>query len=344
MGCSSFSDEKENEKPKILEERKEEVIKKDSEIKLKEKKEEKKEIKEVDKEKICEVDRKEKKEEEKKEIKKDEKKEDSKKENEKNEIKEEEKEKENEEEKKKLFLDSSKWREYIKDNNNFNHKISFDFKDISFKLTKASENPAKLNPFYTISSIFEFTKIFKKISSALSMGFSDITEKSELMRKRIEEYPEIESIQDLCYKEIELGIHKLNGNNNDSLGHKEDKYSEYISACRTFLRLLWFLEYLIDIFENVIKDDGNGEMKKILGDSYQKVLAPHHTFLVRNAVGIALAFSSAGSVAHVVEIIFGYREFKEETIKTINDINDLMKKIWKGGNDFYEKNDLLGLE
>ena len=278
-------------------------------------------------------------EEEKKEIK------ENKKEDEKENKKEDEKENKKEDEKEKaLYYESSKWREYIRDNNNFDQKIPFDFKDISFKLNKASETPEKLNPFFTISSIFEFTKIFKKISSALSMGFSDITEKSELMRKRIEEYPEVESIQELCNKEIELGIHKLNGNNNSSLGHKEDKYSDYISACRTFLRLLWFLEYLITIFDNVMKDDGNGEMKKILGDSYQKVLSPHHTFLVRNAVGIALAFSSAGSVAHVVELIFGYKDFNEETKKEIKKINDLMKKIWEGGNEFYEKNDLLGLE
>jgi len=240
--------------------------------------------------------------------------------------------------------DPSKWREYLKDNNNFNQEIPFNFEKISYKLKKASETPENLNPFYTISSIFDFTKFFKKISSALSLGFSDITEKSELMRKRFEDHPDAESIQDLLDKEMKLDIHKLNGDNNSSLGHKKDQYSKYISGCRTFLRLLWFLEYLIDVFDNVMKDDGNGEIKKILGKSYDKVLAPHHGFLVRKAVGMALSFSSAGNVSHVVEIIFGYKEFNEETIKAIKDTNDLMKIIWKGGNDFYEKNDLLGLK
>ena len=94
------------------------------------------------------------------------------------------------------------------------------------------------------------------------MGFSDITEKCELMRKRFNEYPDAVSIQDLCNKEIQLDIYKLNGDNNKSLGHHNDEYSNYVSACRTFLRLLWFLEYLIDIFDNVMKDDGNGQIKK----------------------------------------------------------------------------------
>ena len=162
------------------------------------------------------------------------------------------------------------------------------------------------------------------------MGFSDITEKCQLMRQRFEEFPDVESIQDLCNKEIELGIHKLNGDNNNSLGHKNDEYSKYKSCCRTFLRLLWFLEYLIDVFENVMKDDGNGEIKTILGESYDKVLAPHHGFFVRKAVGVALAFSSAGNVAHVVEIIFGYKEFNDKTINAKKETNELMKKIWNG--------------
>jgi len=176
------------------------------------------------------------------------------------------------------------------------------------------------------------------------MGFSDITEKCQLMRKRLDEYPDVESIQELLITEIQLEIHELNGDNNKKKGHKKDEYSKYISACRTFLRLLWFLEYLIDVFENVMKDDGNGEIKKILGDSYNKVLAPHHGFLVRKAVGAALSFSNAGKVAHVVEIIFGYKEFNEKTIRTINNTNELMKKIWNGGNQFYVKHGLLGLK
>ena len=61
--------------------------------------------------------------------------------------------------------DPSKWREYLKDNNHFSQSIPFDFKVVSFKLQKASESPEKLNPFYTISAINDFTKFFKEISS-----------------------------------------------------------------------------------------------------------------------------------------------------------------------------------
>ena len=199
--------------------------------------------------------------------------------------------------------DSSRWREYINDDNNFSQEVPFDFKSISFKLQKASIAPDKLNPFYTISSIFDFTKFFSKISSALSMGFSDITTKSQIMRERFKEYPDATDIQNLLNKEMELGIHQLNGDNNKSFGHKKDEYAKYISASRTFLRLLWFLEYLTDVFENVLKDDGNGEIKKILGDSYDRVLAPHHSFIVKRAVGLALSLSR---ISRMYQVSFNF--------------------------------------
>ena len=236
------------------------------------------------------------------------------------------------------------WRDLMKDDNNFSQKVPFNFQEISHKLKIASTSPDKLNPYYTISAIYDFTKFFKEISSALSMGFSDITEKCGIMREKFEEYPEATDIQNLLQTEMDLNIHQLNGDNNKKFGHGNDKYKNYKSACRTFLRLLWFFEYLTDVFENVIKDDGSGPIKKILGDSYDKVLASHHSFLVRKAVGIALTFSSAGNVAKNVDIIFGYKEYNDEARQAISSTVNLMKIIWKGGHDFYKKNDLLNLE
>ena len=236
------------------------------------------------------------------------------------------------------------WRDLMKDDSNFSQKVPFNFQEITEKLKIASASPDKLNPYYTISAIYDFTKFFKEISSALTMGFSDITEKCGIMREKFNEYPEATDIQNLLQTEMDLNIHQLNGDNNKKFGHGNDKYKDYKSACRTFLRLLWFFEYLTDVFENVIKDDGSGPIKKILGDSYDKVLAPHHSFLVRKGVGIALTFSSAGNVAKNVDIIFGYKEYNDEARQAISSTVNLMKIIWKGGHDFYEKNDLLNLE
>ena len=236
------------------------------------------------------------------------------------------------------------WHDLMKDDNNFSQAVPFDFKKITSNLKNASKSPEKLHPYYTIVSIYDFTKFFKEISSALSMGFSDITEKCGIMREKFKQYPEATDIQNLLQIEMDKNIHQLNKSNNSKLGHGSDEYKDYISACRTFLRLLWFLEYLIDVFETMLKDDGTGAIKKILGDSYNKVLAPHHTFLVRKAVGFALMFASGGDVTRNVDIIFGYKEYNDEAKKAIQETIDLMKIIWKGGHDFYEKNNLLDLK
>ena len=249
-----------------------------------------------------------------------------------------------EEIKEEIKEDQPNWRELLKDNNNFSQDVPFDFKSIYNKLQKAAETPERLNPFYTLTAINDFTKIFKEISSALSMGFSDITDKCGKMRRKFEEYPNAKDIQDLLRTEMSLNIHRLNKDNNKKLGHGDDEYKDYVSACRTFLRLLWFLEYLTDIFENVLKDDGTGAIKTILGNSYDKVLAPHHTFVVKNAVKFALMFSSAGNVAKNVKIIFGFNEYNDEAKQVIQNTVNFMKTIWNGGNDFYVKNSLLDLE
>jgi hypothetical protein len=94
----------------------------------------------------------------------------------------------------------------------------------------------------------------------------------------------------------------------------------------------------------MLKDDGSGAMKTILGNSYDKVLAPHHPFLVKKAVGLALLFSSAGNVTKNVDIIFGYKNYNNEARKAIQSSIDLMKIVWKGGHDFYEKHKLLDLK
>ncbi len=240
--------------------------------------------------------------------------------------------------------DPTRWRDYIKDNNNFSQDVPFNFESIFSKLKIAAENPDKLNPFYTLSAIYDFTKFFYQISTALSMGFSDITTKAEQMRVKFQEYPEAADIQDLLYKEIQLGVYKLNGDNNSSLGHGNDQYAKYISACRTFLRLLWFLEYLVDIFESCLKDDGTTSVKKIIGESYNKILAPRHNFFVRKAVGIALTFSRTGNVEQIVNLVFGYPKYTDEARKTIQDTINLMKKIWNGGNSYYEKYKMLDLK
>jgi hypothetical protein len=234
------------------------------------------------------------------------------------------------------------WRALLQDDKNFDQKVPYDIKSVEEKLTIASKDLDHLNPYYTLSPIYDLTKIFYNISSALSMGFSDITTKVGQMREKFKEYPNVTNIQQLLGKEIELDIHRLNGQDNAKMGHKDDKYKNYHSACRIFLRLLWFMEYLITVFKKILNSNENS-VKKILGGSYDEILAPRHTWLVRKAVGAAMLFSVSGSRDDIVKICFNVDGNSKEGKEYILKITNLLEKIWNGGIEFYKQCDMLDI-
>ena len=232
-------------------------------------------------------------------------------------------------------MESSKkpWRPLLEDDKNFDQAVPYDIKKIEEKLTIAAQDLEHLDPYYTLSPIYDFTKFFDKISSALSMGFSDITKKVNQMRGKFRLYKDAENIQQLLGKEIALDIHRLNGQDNAKMGHKDDEYKNYHSACRIFLRLLWFMEYLITVFKKILNSKENS-VKKILGSSYDEILSPRHTWLVRKAVGAAMFFSVSGTKDDIVKICFNVDANSKEGKDYILKITGLLEKIWKAGVDF----------
>jgi hypothetical protein len=234
------------------------------------------------------------------------------------------------------------WKALLEDDKNFDQKVPYNIKNVEEKLIIASQDLEHLNPYYTLSPIYDLTKIFYNISSALSMGFSDITTKVGQMREKFKEYPNVTNIQQLLGKEIELDIHRLNGQDNAKMGHKDDKYKNYHSACRIFLRLLWFMEYLITVFKKIL-DSKENSVKKILGGSYDEILAPRHTWLVRKAVGAAMLFSVSGTRDDIVKICFNVDANSKEGKDYILKITMLLEKIWNGGIEFYKQCNMLDI-
>jgi hypothetical protein len=227
---------------------------------------------------------------------------------------------------------------------NFSQNIPYDISKIESALTLASKDLSNLDPYFTLLAEYEFTKFFSQISSALAMGFNDITSKVEKMREKFKEFPECKTIQQLILKEMELNIHKLNGENNSKFGHKKkDKYEKYCSASRTFLRLLWFMEFLIEIFKTILADRKKDNIKKIIGNSYDKILAPRHSWLVRRAVGAAMMFGMSGSKDDAVRIIFCCETYDSKAKEKIQKITNLLENVWSAANEFYKENDLLKL-
>jgi len=93
-----------------------------------------------------------------------------------------------------------------------------------------------------------------------------------------------------------------------------------------------------------LKDNGKGPIKKIFENSYNKVLAPRHPFLVRKDVWRALSFSSAGNIEYCVNLIFWYPKYDNEARKAIRETIKFMKKIWNGVYEYYKKYKMLDLE
>jgi hypothetical protein len=199
-----------------------------------------------------------------------------------------------EQEKSQTDKQSFSWRDNLLDDKNFDQKILYDIDKVIKHFQNLTLDLDHINPFDLFSAIYEFTKAFSKFSSALSMGFSDITEKVQTWRDlfKLHSEEEIKDIQSLMEKEIKNGLQSLNGDNNSSLGHKKGtQYYTYVSGCRTMVRLSWFLNFLYKTFKNMLNT--TDPFSSCIKNAYNEVLAPHHPWLVRNSVSLIL--NMAGS-------------------------------------------------
>jgi hypothetical protein len=189
------------------------------------------------------------------------------------------------------------------DDRNFDEKVPYSYDRLVSLLEQSSKDVECLKPYEFLGGLYEFTRSFKKISSSVSMAFSDITEKVGIWRSifKNDSFSDATCIQDVVNKEIELNIHELNGDNNSSKGHKKKtQWYGYVSGARTLLRLMWFQKYMITLLKKMIETDDN--FSKCLSKSYDEVLAPKHGWLVRKAaaVGFGLAPSKKSTAYKVM--------------------------------------------
>lgn len=183
------------------------------------------------------------------------------------------------------------WFNNLINDKNFDSNVPFDSDRLFDYLEKAAVDPEHLKPFEFLGGVYEFTRAFGELSSALSMGFSDITSKVEIWRDLFKKfYPKNPDMQSVMITEVMNNIHELNGENNYDLGQKkESPYYTYTSGTRTLLRLSWFLDFLRNIFKQMIESDS--PFNTCVTNAYDEVLAPHHPWLVRKGASLALSFA-----------------------------------------------------
>jgi hypothetical protein len=204
---------------------------------------------------------------------------------------------------------NTEWRDKVIDSSNFDQKVPYSYEKLIQNLEEANADLEHLKPYQFLSAVYEFTKAFNLLSSALSMGFSDITEKVDLWRElfQLKIFEDCNDMQSVMEKEIELKIHILNGDNNSDQGHKKKTpYYKYVSGTRTMLRLSWFLHFMMKTLRYMNETDF--AFNKCIKKSYEDVLAPHHPWLVRQGASIALGFAPKKRDP-VVNVFFGKFNF-----------------------------------
>lgn len=207
------------------------------------------------------------------------------------------------EDKKKIYLnlegvvkdDSDKslfdWKKELQNNLLFSQDIEYNYIKLLEYMKKTNENLNLINPLFFFLAVYEFTKALKILSTALKYAFSDITEKVEICRVIFRDFfPQFDNLQELMLYEISINLHSLNGDNNSDYGHKKKtKYYEYQSLTRTILRILWFLQYIFEMFKYI--QTTNDKLCDIMVKTYDEVLAPHHGWIIRKSAQIALGFA-----------------------------------------------------
>jgi hypothetical protein len=198
----------------------------------------------------------------------------------------------------------SNTKQLLFDDSNFDQKVPYSYEKLIWCLEEVNKDLDNLKPYQLLYAIYEFTKVFNTLSTALSVAFSDITTKVDNWRQLFKTYyKDLDTMQQLMEKEIELKLEQLNGDNNSKLGHKKKTtYYEYISGTRTIVRMSWFMNFMFVLLKSL--NTSQDSFSKLIKSAYDKVLAPHHPWLVRSSAHVGFSFAPSKR-APVYKAFFG---------------------------------------
>lgn len=236
------------------------------------------------------------------------------------------------------------WKKELLNDNNFEHKTEFSY-DLCLQMFEdCGKDLDNINPYLLLRPIWEITKAFKSLSSALSVGFSDITTKVQIWRDNIKKfYPDTTCVQDVIEKELSLKITELNGENSSKFGHKKNTtYYEYTSCTRTLLRLSWFLDFFNTILVNSLTKSEKS-FSDCIKDSYEKALAPHHPWLVRKGASVGISFAPSKREKAMKSFFGGEEKWDDSVKEKVQKLASAVEKVWKRIHEIYDSKKLLEL-
>lgn len=97
-------------------------------------------------------------------------------------------------------------------------------------------------------------------------------------------------MQEVIERELEIGVEKLNGENNHDLLKKDKKGSwewKYCSTVRTVLRNMWLLDFIYYLMYKLLHNR-EASLSNCAKEAYSKGLGPHHPWAIRQLAKIAM--------------------------------------------------------
>ena len=193
--------------------------------------------------------------------------------------------------------------------------------------------------------IQEVMKFFAMLGGIVKRGFREVMVKEAIMRSNIDHVKSkkrMTHLLEFIEWERKKDLHNLNLDNNKKLGHKKGShYAKYEGTTRTWFRLMWFVEFLTEIFTHFAATP-DMSFRECVKRAYDKALGPYHPFLLRAAVKAALVGAPSRKSIHekIWRDCTQDKEGKMERIlMLVDNINSCMAFYW----DYYRKNDLLDI-
>lgn len=201
----------------------------------------------------------------------------------------------------------------------------FNLDNLINHLRSARENLEDINFYHFSEAMLEYSNSFSFLGRALSMAFSDITTKAQIIQTNFKNTP-FTGIQSMIRDEVSRGVEKENS-------------SKRASTARTVLRLMWFLDFLKVMITHLI-EHRDWTLGKACRKAYKTALAPHHPWAVR--VAAKLGIKTVPSKEVYMSRLLGNIEYDRqiEVFRTMMDESIPIRDVlWK----FYADNSLTNL-
>ncbi len=101
------------------------------------------------------------------------------------------------------------------------------------------------------NTLNETSKLFSQLSTFLGIAFKDVQAKVAIINANKSMSPQIGSFVAFIRMEMQQGIHKYNGDNNDKLKAPAN-FKKYVSTARSLLRMMWLMTFVKVFFTDAI--------------------------------------------------------------------------------------------